>query len=183
MLLVPLASWGILAYMAYLHFEFGDLLAFAKTQEYWRIRGKTTVSEKALSLLSWEPLWIVYDDYSPCCWNRFGAPSVVLNMQFANPIYFVAAAVLVAVGAWKRWLTSHEVALSIALLAIPYVTRAYEMCLNSHARFAAVVFPAYIVLGHLLARLPPIVAMSLLALAGAMMGLYTALFAAGYPFF
>ena len=80
----------------------------------------------------------------------------------------------------RRWLTSYQILLAVRLLAIPYVTRAYEFTMQSQGRFAAVVFPVYIVLGQLLARLPTAVAVALLALSGFLMAAYAALFATGH---
>jgi hypothetical protein len=127
-----------------------------------------------------QPIWNVYLPRTAGYWNRGGAENPIFSLQFANPICFVGTAILIGVGAWKRWLNIYEVLLSLGLLGIPYVTRAYEMCMLSQGRFAAVVFPAYIVMGHLLARMPKIVALSLLALSGVLMAIYAALFAAGY---
>ena len=100
-----------------------------------------------------------------------------------NPIYFVGTAALVGAGAWKRWLTRYEILVSVPLLLIPYVTKGFDNGMLSHGRFAAVVFPAYIVVGHLLAKLPREVAISLLALSGFLMGIYAAEYAAGKQFF
>jgi hypothetical protein len=136
-----------------------------------------------MSLLTWEPIRDTYDQFSPGYWRAlYDMKSTLFSMEFANPIYLIGTASLVVVGALKRWLTSYEVLLSIPLLVIPYATRAYEMRMLSQGRFAAAVFPVYIVLGHLLARMPTAVAVSLLAFSGLMMGIYAALFAAGYPF-
>ena len=179
---IPLGCWGLLAYMVYQYWRFGEPFAFALTQEYHRMRPPGSISDKALSLMSW-PIRDTYDQFSPGYWRTlFDMQSPLFSLEFANPIYLVGTATLVGFGAWKRWLTSYEILLSVPLLVIPYVTRAYEMRMLSQGRFAAVVFPAYIVMGHLLARAPFVIAMSLLALSGLMMGIYAALFAAGYPF-
>ena len=73
--------------------------------------------------------------------------------------------------------------LNFFLLAIPYVTRAYEMCMASHARFAAVVFPAYIVLGRLLGAAPAWVTWTVIGVFSIMLMTWTALYAAGHLFF
>jgi hypothetical protein len=180
---IPFGCWGLLAYMAYQYWKFDEPLAFALTQEYHRIRPPGTLGDKVMSLLSWEPIRDAYDRSSVGYWRTlFDMKCALFSMEFANPIYLIGTASLVVVGALKRWLTSYEVQLSIPLLVIPYATRAYEMRMLSQGRFAAVVFPMYIVLGHLLARMPTAVAVSLLAFSGLMMGIYAALFAAGYPF-
>jgi len=180
---IPLACWGLAAYMLFQYVKFGEPFAFALTQKYHRMRPVGTASEQILALLSWEPIRDTYDPRSPGYWQALHySPSRLLSLEFANPIYLVGFAALIVLGAWKRWLTTYEVLLAVPLLAISYFTRAYEMRMLSQARFAAVVFPAYIVLGQLLARMPLAVAASLLALSGLLLGLYAALFAAGYPF-
>ncbi len=181
---LSLGSWGLLSYMAFQWWQFGEPFAFALTQEHWSMRPLGSAGDKLVALGSWEPIWATYVPGFPEYWRRFGnAPSALLSLQFANPIYFVGTGALVTVGACKRWLTVYEVLLCVPLLGIPYVTRAYEMCMNSQARFAAVVFPAYLVMGHLLARMPNTVSVALLALSGFLMGAYAALFATGHLFF
>jgi hypothetical protein len=69
------------------------------------------------------------------------------------------------------------------LMATRYVTRAYEMCMASHARFAAVVFPAYTVLGRLLAPLPQWVTRAVIGVFSIMLMTWTALCVAGHLFF
>jgi hypothetical protein len=180
---LPLGCWGMLGFMFFQYLEFGQPFAFALTQTYHRMRPMSTAGDKWLALFSWEPIRDTYNPASPGYWQTlYYYPTRLFSLEFANPIYFVGAAALVALGARKQWLTRYELLLAVPLLAIPYFTRAYEMRMLSQARFAAVVFPVYIVVGHLLARVPPAVAGALLALSGLMMGLYAALFAAGYPF-
>jgi hypothetical protein len=177
----PLAISGLAAYMTYQFLQFGDPLAFAKTQEHWSIRLAVPLSEKLLALGSLEPFWAVFVPGSPYHWLQ--EDWSIFSLNFMNPFYFAGTAVLIGMGAWKNWLTREEIAVSIPLLLIPYLTRGFEWGLMSHARFAAVVFPAYIVMGHLLRRLPPVVAVSLLALSAFLMGAYAALFAAGHGFY
>jgi hypothetical protein len=168
---VPLACWGILGYMLFQWLVFDESFAFAKTQAQWRIRPAASLGEQALSLLLLEPIWSVYDPASPCHWERHDENvSALFSMQFANPIYYLTAWALVAVGWFKGWLNRNELALAAGLLLIPYVTRSHEMCMASMGRFAAVVFPAYLVLGHVLARTPTAVVALLLALSGFWMG-------------
>jgi hypothetical protein len=57
------------------------------------------------------------------------------------------------------------------------------MFMSSQVRFAAVVFPAYLVLGHLLARLPGSVAVAILGIAAFYLGSFSALFATGHLVF
>jgi len=183
---LPLACWGLLGYMIYQYVAFDAPLGFAQTQEHWSsLRGPSRGGwEKAESLLSGEPIWGTYTSDPVRAWRPRGISSNPLfNLFFWNPIVFVATALLIFVGAWKSWLSKPEIVLSLLLLAIPYVTRAYEMCMASHARFAAVVFPAYIVLARLLAPLPQWVTWVVIGISSIMLMTWTALYAAGHLFY
>ena len=57
------------------------------------------------------------------------------------------------------------------------------MCMASMARFTSVAFPIYLVIGNLLWRMPAPLAAGLLSISSLLLGIYTALFAASYPFF
>lgn len=178
---LPLACWGLLAWIGFQWVQFGEPLAFARTQAFWGYRPPVSTTDKLVDLALLEPIWSVYAPASSGYWRaQDEQTNVLLSLPFANPIYFVGAILLVASGTWKRWLTGKEALLSVGLLAIPYLTRAHEMCMASHGRFAAVAFPAFIVVGQLLSCLPVAVAAALLALSAILMGAYTAQFAAGY---
>jgi hypothetical protein len=111
--------------------------------------------DKIIALMTFEPLWSVYVPRSDAYWaNTVKSIEAPFNLQAANPVYFLIAVALVAYGAWRRWLNVYEVILSAGLILIPYETRAYEMCMASQGRFMAAVFPTYIVMGHLLCRIP-----------------------------
>ena len=183
---LPLACWGLLAYMIFQYIAFDAPLGFAQTQEQWtNLRGPPRdVWDKVESLLSGEPIWGAYTSDPERTWQRPDAScNPLFNLFFWNPIIFVGTALLVFIGVRKSWLTGPEIVLSFFLLAIPYVTRAYEMCMASHARFAAVVFPAYIVLARLLAPLPQWVTWAVIGVFTMMLMTWTALHAAGHLFF
>lgn len=181
-LLMPLACWGLAAYMAYLGWAFGAPLAFAQTQQHWRARPPALATEKLTALLTLEPVWSVYTPGSACGPVQARTePSPVFSLHFANPVYFVAALWLVMLGWRKGWLTGGEVGFALALLGIAYCGRSYEMCMAGMGRFVATVLPMYLVLGRLLALASPPVAAALLALSGFFLGAYSALFAARYP--
>ncbi len=170
--------------MLFQYCEFGDPLAFVRTQEHWALRPAPSPLDEWLGLLSWEAVWSPYDEASCVCfWRNWPPKCFLFNCQFINPIYFVGSAVLVAVGAWRGWLNGRETLLSVGMLLIPYLTKGYVNAMNSQARFAAAVFPVYLVAGQLLVRLPAPLAYGILAGSGALMGAYAALFAAGYPFY
>jgi hypothetical protein len=184
--IIPLSCWGLLAYAAYLWIKFGEPFAFAQTQSKWTFPSQVSenYSDKVWSLLTFEPIWNVYSPKSQRYWaysDTHGNP--FLSCLFWNPIFYLFSWFLIILGWCKRWLSGPEIVLSLGLLLIPYVTRAYEMSMASHARFAAVVIPQYFVLGRLFAALPPAIAGCLCGLMGLMLGLWTALFVAGYRFF
>jgi hypothetical protein len=186
-LLAPIACWGLLNYMFFLYMTFGNPLAFAQTQEHWTHRAPVAqpgLTEKLWALLTMEPILSVYDPQSSRFWGQgSSSDGVLFNLYFWNPTLFLVTAGLVAWGAWRKWLSGPETVLGAALLAIPYLTRAYEMSMASHARFAAAVVVIYPVLGRLLASLPPAAAAAAVCLSGALMLCWTALYTAGYLFF
>ena len=179
--MLPLATSGIAAYTLYNYHEFGDGFAFAKTQDHWRIRDTASLNEKLLSLASAEPFWGRFVAHSP-----YYHPShewSLLSLTTMNPFFFLGALALVIFGNWKGWITREEFAFAVPLFLIPYLTRAFEWGSLSQARFAIVVFPAYVVMGHGLARLSVIPGIALVAFVALMMGIYAACFAAGLDFF
>jgi hypothetical protein len=89
---------------------------------------------------------------------------------------------LVGLGAWRRWLSAEEILYAAGILLIPYLSKGYEGCMHSQARYTLVAFPAYLVLGRLLSALPPTYMATLLALSGFFLGTYAALFAGWYLF-
>jgi hypothetical protein len=181
---LPISIWGLSTFVLYQSLTFGNPLAFVQTQANWRMRAPAPPIERMESLAILEPVWSVYAPTSPCYWgNDVRNPYWLFNLRLANPLYFVAAVLLLIVGKKQRLLNTREMMLGSGLLLIPYITRSYEMCFCSMGRFSAVAVPIYIVLGHLLWRLPPGVAAALLAVSGLLMALYAALFGAGYPMF
>jgi len=184
--LVPLSCWGLIAYSLFLWWKFDAPLAFAQTQEHWTFPTPVhgTFWDKTWSLIRLEPIWGVYDPDSYRFWARGDTQNNPLfSCLFWNPIFYLFSWFLIILGWRTRWLTGPEIVLSLGLLLIPYVTRAYEMSMASHARFAAVVIPQYFVLGRLFAMMPPAIAGCVCGLMGLMLGLWTALFVAGYRFF
>jgi hypothetical protein len=178
---VPLSCWGLIAYAAYLGVAFGDPLAFSSAQDHWRYRTEIPFGQKILAIVTFEPLWSVYDPSGPAYWGRFDWSLVPpFSLMAANPVYFVAAVGLVAVGRWQRWLSVEEFAVALGLLLIPYASRGYYSCMLGQGRYAMAVFPVYLVLGQILARLPPPVAAASLTLSGTMMAVNAALFASRY---
>jgi hypothetical protein len=181
---VALGCWGIIAYMIYLWIAFDNPLAFAQTQENWRKRPPGTALEKSVALATLEPIWSVFVPSSQAYWQRASPePSAVFSLHLANPIYFMLAVGLTALGWRKRWLSGGEVGYAFALLAMVYVTRSYEMYMLATGRFTVTAFPIFLVLGRLLTCIPAPVAAVLLSLSAFFLGAYSALFAAWYRVF
>jgi hypothetical protein len=183
---VPLSCWGLVLYALYLWWNYDAPFAFAQTQAHWNYLAPRGDGfwDKTGSLLTLEPIRGVFDHGSTRWWVKGEDHSNPLfSLLFWNPIYFLATWLIVGLGLAKRWLTGPEVVMSVMLLLIPYLTRSYEMSMASHARFSAVVLPQYVVIGRILVSLPPSIAGSLCGLSGLMLGLWTALFSAGYRFF
>ncbi len=124
-----LVCWGIIAYMGYFAWEFGEPLAFAKTQAFWRVRPVTTVADKLQALALLEPIWTVYVPSNPASWARHDVNmSFLFSLHFFNPLYFIGAVAALVLGARRGWLDSKEIALCATLLVVPYLTRSHEMC-------------------------------------------------------
>lgn len=171
----PLACCGLLAYAVFLYARFGDPMVFAKTQEHWG-KAAPTLTTKLFALLSYQPIWEIYLCQPVAGWSVFAWEQV-------NPVYFAVSVVVIFYGAWRGRLNVYETSLAAMLLLIPYLTRGYELNMASSARFSAVIFPVYLILGEGLARLPPAVSASVLAISTVFLAVFAALFASGYPIF
>jgi hypothetical protein len=181
---LPLACWGLGAFSLYQYQRFGDFLAFSRTQEHWRMRPATPPLDKLIDLATLEPVWSVFVASSPCSLVRYPAGyPVLLGPELMNRCFFLLIVALVLLGIARRWINASEASLAAGLLLIPYLTRAQEMCMASSGRFAVVVFPAFLVAGHLLARLPLWSALSVFLASAALLGVYSSLFVAGWSFY
>lgn len=178
-----LCFWGLAAYMGYLGVTFGEPLACIKSQEHWNEQNQDFVT-KVLGLLTFEPIWSVYNPHSPCYWARVPPrDNILLSMKAANPVYFLVAIALVCDGARRRWLNRQELLLAGGCFVFLYWFGASRGCMNSMARYSATVFPVYLVLGRYLAAIPSPVAAVLLSVSGAIMAVYSILFVSWYWFF
>jgi hypothetical protein len=179
---LAIGCWGLLAYMPYLHVQFGNAFAFADAQMQWRIRDPVPWGEHLFALARLEPIWTVFDPASPAFWGnpRWPVP-FWCNLNLLNPFVFVAAIVLLTIGKCRSWLNWEETALVAGLLFIPYVTRSFDMGMISMGRFVSVAFPLYLVLGHIMVRIPGPLAAIVLALSAVWLAIFSAQFAAGYP--
>ncbi|MCI0380422.1 MAG: hypothetical protein L0215_22790 [Gemmataceae bacterium] len=182
----PVACWGLLAYMTYQAHAFGNAFAFAQTQEHWTVMAphEGDWQTKLYSLLTLEPVWGVYMPGNARYWANFERhDNPAVSMLFWNPILFLLAVGLLLLGARKCWLTGVEVVLGACLLVIPYLTRSYEMSMASHARFAAVVVVNYLVVGRILAVIPPVLTCAFSVISALLLFSWSALFATGFRVF
>lgn len=181
---LPVACWGIGGYMLFQLLAFGDPLLFYRSHREALARQSPGMEDKVASLAALEPLWTAYLPSSPGYWLRDPNSGIgLLNLRFANPILFLFAVVLTAVGSYKRWLSPYEVLLALSVLLIPYLATAYELQMAGTGRFAAAVLPIYLVLGKVCCRLPPPVSACLWALSGVLAAAYAGMFASSYHFY
>jgi hypothetical protein len=179
--LIPLSSWGILAYMGYLYVQYKDPIAFAHAQKIWRLRPESSLMDRAVSLIALEPIRAIYDSNNRFHWEKISRTSnPILTLRSVDSCYFLAAGALIVYGAIKRRLSSHEVVVSALLLLIPYGTIGYEQYMQSMARYSTTAMPIYMVLGLILIRTPIPVLAFLTAISGFLLGIDTALFSAWF---
>ncbi len=182
--LLPVCLWGLLAYIFYLYLKFDAPFAFTQTQPHWSERFVAGLGDKLIKLATLEPFWAVYVPSSDCYWGKVPPQdNPLFNMKFWNPIYVLGTAALIGYGIKKRWLNAREILLVLGLLAIPLWFQATRTCMMSQARYASVIFPTYIVLGKLLARMPASLATILCSTSGLMLGIYTAMFVSWHWFY
>ena len=166
-LLVPLSCWGLAAYMGYQWLEFGDALAFAKTQANWAARKTPSAWTKLIALATLEPIWTLYNPAATGYWaNDTAALDFPFSLRAADPIFFVGALELTIGGYVERRVSKYEALSGIFLMLIPYVTQGSEQHLVSMGRFSTVVLPVYIVLARIAVRLPAPVVAAMAALSG-----------------
>ena len=179
--LAPLATWGLLAYIVFQWWAFNEPFAFVKTQQFWSRRPTEPFWDTIVALLAWEPVWSVYTPGLPGYWGDIDRGVwMPFSFQLANANLFLLAIALVALGAAKKWLSVREVIFAAALIGIPYAMSGFRFCMGSQGRFVSVVFPIYLVLGHILCRLPVAASVALLVLSAAYLALFSAMLAAGY---
>jgi hypothetical protein len=178
---MPLACWGIAAFMLFQFLAFGEPLAFAKTQQQWSLTRGTPHVDQWIRAASLEPIVSVYDPRSPAYWKRQDTiDNPIFSLAFANPIYMVSMALLVLLGWRKGRLNGGEVLLSAFFILVPYVTHSYRYHMLCQGRYSAMAFPAYMVLGQLALRAPRWLVVIVAAVFVFFLATYSALLAAWY---
>ncbi|MFO0916651.1 MAG: mannosyltransferase family protein [Pirellulales bacterium] len=178
---IGLSTWGLLAYVGYLQLWFGDGLVFLWTQGEWWMRPRVSFPRQLIGTVSLEPIWSLYLPGSDGFWQHEGASGLgVASLHFANPVWFGIILISVFFGWRRKSITDLEVAFSLTLLALSYVPKSFPMCMASQARYAAVVYPAYIALGDMLASWPSAARLVLYCAFAIGLMIYAAQFAAWY---
>jgi hypothetical protein len=176
-LLVGVASWGILAYMAFLQVQFGEPFSFARSQDHWRIRPPIPTTEKLLALARLDPIAALFDPSVSSYWRTYDRVSTpLISYHLFGVVLFAGAIAATIAGVRRRWLTAPEAVASALLILIPYYTIAYESSFRSMGRYLTVVVPVYLVLGRMLRSAPAPVVNLLAAISSFYLGLFTAIF-------
>jgi hypothetical protein len=187
LLFLPLSYSGLLGFSAFQLIAYKKPFAFIEIQDSYRMRPRVSPTVRAIKLATAEPIWACFDPRSDGFWSSLSMsrdnPEAVVSLMFWNPIYFVAAALIILIGAATRSLDRYEILLASGLLIIPYVTRGYDFGMCSQARFVTLCFPIYIVAGRIMAQLPDVLRIPIVVIAAINMAAFTALFSAGYPLF
>jgi hypothetical protein len=161
--LLGCSIWGLLGFIFYQHLEFDQPLAFIQAQDGFRYLcepADTSMADKARSLITFQPIWSNYLPSSKTYWKAmdcYMCENWLLSLHFANPIFFLTAVATVTIGFWKKVLDAKEMTFSVAMLMIPYATRAEEMAMTGQGRFTLSAFPIFIVLGAAWRKLPLVV--------------------------
>lgn len=174
----------LVTYMIGLYCTFGNPLVFIESHRHWDQRPTRSALAQLWGDITLEPIECVHDIRCEC-YVRHGThdPSPYFSMFFANPVFFAIALFLILFGLYRRWLTSCEGLLGLALLAMSYFGKGYTMCIMGQARYASIVFPVYIVLACLLRYLPPVWVGAVMGAAGFLLGIYSALFVRWFNFY
>ncbi|WP_197443590.1 mannosyltransferase family protein [Maioricimonas rarisocia] len=181
LLLLPVACWGLLAYMTWLWWRFDDPVAFVTQMPRWVLRGDATLWERLWTAVTLSPLREAYDPTSDAYWAVLDKTThSVLSLRMADPLWFAGTALLIVVGAKQRWLSTGELLLAAGLLGIPWFLHSHASMMQSYGRYAAVVWPACLVAGQMLARIPRVLTDVLCGTAALLLVIYAAMFSARY---
>jgi len=180
-LLISLMATGLIIFMVYQWFALGDCLAFAHTQDYYRIRPHCGTLEWFQKIALLEPIWNLYTGAPPGVWERYcGNVPFYACLAWANPLYWILALGLISTGAIKSWVSRAEAWYGFAVLLFSYVLRGYEMGMLSQGRYTVVVLPIYTVMGLLLCKANLFFRFAFVAACAVISGVYASQFAMGY---
>jgi hypothetical protein len=155
------AFWGVIAYVLYLWWRFGDPWSFATAQSRWNRVGDITLAEKMVSLISLRPVIASLTEVLRDA-GRDGVITLVLTVSPLNSILFVLSALAVCAAVRRGMWSGESTILASGLLVVPYVMRGIETQMAGHARFCAVILPLYVYCASFLARAPATVKASVI---------------------
>ncbi len=177
----PLTLGGLIAFMVHLNHVCGNPFAFMEIQSCWSLREPGSFMNYLMAYVSLAPLREVYQPDSVSYWMHMSPHLPILNARFLAPILFLWVLGCVLYGMRRRWLTIEESLYSLLVIGIPFLTQGYRICMNSQGRYALLAFPAFMVMGYGLARMPRWISLQCVIASAVLMVLLSALFAAWYP--
>lgn len=181
---IPVSLWGLIGYMEFLYWQYGDPLLFQSNHIHYDSRSGSPVLEKLWNLITLEPVWSVYIGDSKRHWTTY---EPVLNplftLRFMNPVFFGLACAMVIVGGCQKLLNRYELLLCAILVGIPYATKGHDGGMLGVSRYMSVVFPAWIVLAHILWQMPADLRAAITGIGFALLAINSAQFAAWYMLF
>jgi hypothetical protein len=138
-----LSAWGLYLYMAYLQWEFGDALLFVKRQAAWNYNMPADVFfERWREMFSLRPAWQFIVDGS-----LLRPSTYPWNLQ--NRGMWLVAVGLIALGRWRRWLSTDEFAFSVLTVLLVYYTHGPKD-MESVGRYLLTLLPLYLVMTRVL---------------------------------
>ncbi len=181
--LVPVGTWGLLAFMIYQSTCLGDPFAFFQAQDSWEHRPNPPAIQRLVSLVTLHPIWDVFLPSSPAYWGRFEPKTVVFSWQLWNPCCFVLAFLLLIRGWLVRSLNCPEFLAGMGIWGVPYVLHSHRILMQGHARFCSVLFPAFVVGAMWISTLPRSLSVAYFGLFAVLLFIASAMFGAGYGVF
>jgi hypothetical protein len=176
-------TWAVGVFLLYQCYAFGTPVAFLDARSQWSAV-ETTLGGYCTSLITLRPLWAVYCPATPSYWQSYSVfANPIMSLQFANPIFVVVTTALIAIGSWKGILNTRETIFSAVLIFVAYTVQAEAAFMQSQGRYMAVVYPFYIVAGHVVARLTIALRIPVYGASAGLLLLYSCLFAAWYPIY
>lgn len=165
-----LSVGGLVLFMYYQWYEFGNPLLFITKQMAWNDNIDLPLSAYFFRIIL-EPVW---GFFTSGAWHYAAAwPGYLYNW----PMWLLLT-IAIAFGAKKRWLTVEEVALGVLFLGLAYfVYLSPARTTISIGRYAMAVLPAYLVMGRLLAARGPLAGMYVITALAALLFLNSGLFA------
>jgi len=179
--ILPVASSGLLCFVAYQWLAFGDPWCFVRSQQAVHYRVPATSWEKPVSMLALEPVWGAYVTGSRAYWKNLPHRSTApFDMQSMNPIYFSAAVALLAFATYARLLAWKFILMGWVLLLVPYWMRGFELYMGSQGRFAILAFPQFVAMAVVMRTIPRWLTVLYCSVSAILLFCHSVVFALGY---